>query len=441
MVDLRDLDLRGRNLSNLDLRHTNLRAADLRNCVFNKTALNNADLSGSDLQGADLSGALGLEAWQFRGTDTREAVLTKEIALWKGLDVIDKAGPALSQQFLVLLAACFYCWLSIASTTDAALILGAATISLPIVQTPISIVLFYSVAPFLVFIAFFYFVLSLHMLWEALAKLPAVFPDGRRLDERAYPWPLIQKVRKHYRLLESRGDFGLQTRFVISLGSLIAYATVPITITIFWLRSLVKHSAILTGWIEILTFLSVLIATQFHHWAVDTLKGFIPFEIDSWKAMFYVEAMKYWVPALTGTALVLVIGSWQGVRTMPAYLFEAELSSKPAGWTEGSDLKAVIGARLRDADLRHAQLQYSFLAKADLSTADLRDADLHMADLREANLVDANLEGADLAFADLRGAELAAAGGLTAEQLQHARMDQTTLLPSKLEYLLPKPEK
>ncbi|MFH8552313.1 pentapeptide repeat-containing protein [Streptomyces celluloflavus] len=80
----------------------------------------------------------------------------------------------------------------------------------------------------------------------------------------------------------------------------------------------------------------------------------------------------------------------------------------------GADL---IGARLRKADLRGANLRGAYLIGADLTGADLRLADLIGADLR----------GADLSGADLTGSIF-----LTQAQLNAAKGDLNTRLPSAL---------
>ncbi len=80
----------------------------------------------------------------------------------------------------------------------------------------------------------------------------------------------------------------------------------------------------------------------------------------------------------------------------------------------GADL---IGARLRGADLRGAGLRGALLLAADLTGADLSAADLIGADLRDA---------------DLSGADLTGAIFLTQAQLNAARGDAATRLPSGL---------
>ncbi len=80
----------------------------------------------------------------------------------------------------------------------------------------------------------------------------------------------------------------------------------------------------------------------------------------------------------------------------------------------GSDL---IAAKLRKADLRGANLRGALLIAADLRGADMREADLIGADFRDA---------------DLRGANLTGSLFLTQAQVNAARGDVYTKLPSAL---------
>lgn len=80
----------------------------------------------------------------------------------------------------------------------------------------------------------------------------------------------------------------------------------------------------------------------------------------------------------------------------------------------GADL---IGAKLKDADLRGANLRGAYLIGADLRGADLRLADLIGADFRDA---------------DLRGADLTESFFLTQSQLNAAKGNAGTKLPSSL---------
>jgi uncharacterized protein YjbI with pentapeptide repeats len=90
---------------------------------------------------------------------------------------------------------------------------------------------------------------------------------------------------------------------------------------------------------------------------------------------------------------------------------------------------ARAGVRDRE-DRRGADLVGADLAGADLRGASLRGASLVGADLRGADLRLADLTGADLRGADLGGADLTGAIFLTQSQLEAARGDPGTSLPS-----------
>ena len=86
----------------------------------------------------------------------------------------------------------------------------------------------------------------------------------------------------------------------------------------------------------------------------------------------------------------------------------------------------------RGPDLRGADLAGKDLKGADLAGACLRGALLIGADLRYANLSYADLTGADLRGADLSGAKLETSLFTSQPQLDSAKGNSTTKLPSRL---------
>ncbi|GEM_PF-832354 len=400
--DFRGFDFRNNELVNANFRGAILISADLSGQDLSGVEFEGANLCEANLRGAKLEQASGLEAWQLRGADVTGAALPPKIAEFKGLEQVAKIAPAAAKQFLVMIAACLYCWLTIAGTTDVALILGSATLPLPVVQTPIRITGFYWFAPLVLVTVFLYFQVNLHRMWEALAKLPAVFPDGRRLDEHVYPWLLIQKVRGRYKRL--RGEYTFTPQLENRLGSALAYGVTPATLLAFLARALVKHDAWLTGLHIALCTLALLIALLCHRSAVDALEG-AP-TVRGWRYLLRSPSIR-----ACGVCLLACVALWFGaarrLATSGAFLADAELSVKPDGWVDGQkDISRVKGARLEGADLRNANLYGAFLVKADLSYADLSGADLRAADLRGAVLDGANLLSADLASTNLQGALL-----------------------------------
>jgi uncharacterized protein YjbI with pentapeptide repeats len=91
-----------------------------------------------------------------------------------------------------------------------------------------------------------------------------------------------------------------------------------------------------------------------------------------------------------------------------------------------------LGADLRGADLRGADLVGKDLRGADLAAASLRGARLIGADLTGADLSGADFTGTDLRGADLSAADLTGSIFLIQSQLDAAKGDPGTMLPTSL---------
>lgn len=98
------------------------------------------------------------------------------------------------------------------------------------------------------------------------------------------------------------------------------------------------------------------------------------------------------------------------------------------GQKERSGRRIAIG---RGADLMGADLR-----RTNLRGANLRGAYLIAADLRETDLSGTDFIGADLRDADLRGADLSGSIFLTQAQINSAKCDARTKLPSSLKRIL-----
>lgn len=114
-----------------------------------------------------------------------------------------------------------------------------------------------------------------------------------------------------------------------------------------------------------------------------------------------------------------------------AQLTEADVSTKPPGWSGREDeIVLVNGANLNRLSLRYIQAYGAFLLKAHLWRTDLRNAYLSEADLREANL-----RQADLQFAVLDRARLTRAT-LPEADLRNANLDRADLRDANLSFAL-----
>ena len=133
---------------------------------------------------------------------------------------------------------------------------------------------------------------------------------------------------------------------------------------------------------------------------------------------------------------ILIRANLMGANLMGANLRRANLRRANLS---GADLMRVDlrEADLSGADLSGVNLSGVNLSGVNLSRADLMEANLSGANLRRADLSGADLSGAYLKLADLSGADLARADlwgaiDLTQKQLNSARIDERTRLPSYL---------
>ncbi|MFB3062010.1 MAG: pentapeptide repeat-containing protein [Candidatus Binatia bacterium] len=494
--------LQGANLSNANLQGSVLLKADLQEANLTSAKLRKADLSGADLKGAvlieanlreahltkailreanlqdtDFSDATGLLDSQLAGTNLSGARLPDSIAKFEGLKQVEETSRNARKIFFIVLLGCAYSWLTIATTTDARLVTDSPSSPLPIIHTEIPIATFYWVAPVMLLTLYFYLHLYLQRLWQGLSRLPAVFPDGRALDERAYPWLLNGLTRSYLKQLKDHRPS--LSRLEIFFSTVLAWWIVPATLLLFWLRYLPRHDWMGTA----LHIGLIVIASAFwvlsRHLTKKTLRleerprytwkralgdartyqgamlatgifglGIIFYNlslgaIDGIPDRFLSPTYTVSIPMPLKLTLVLKFpnnGLSDVQRWVPraielihhspfANLTEEDVSLKPPNWTgRHEEIPLVKGALLKGRDLRFTNAARAFLVKADLREADLTGANLAQADLRKANL-----EGADLNRADLRGAILTGVVGLRQEQINRACVDEKTRLPLSLE--------
>lgn len=459
-ANLQDAHLHKADLRGAHLRQSNLKFADLRE----------TNLRDVDLQDADLTDAKGLLAGQLAGANVSGAKLPDDIQKFQGLEIVAETSQNSGRVFIATLLGCIYTWLTVATTTDVRLLTNSASSPLPVIGTEIPIVGFYWVAPLVLLCLYCYLHLYLQDLWRALASLPAIFPDGRALDERAYPWLLNGLVRSHFVLLRRSRPPLFWLKFGLSI--LLAWWVVPMTLLGVWARYLSRHdwggSLFHIGLVGI----SIGAGAGFYKIAARTLRG-EPWEPSPWKRFWgQARSPRTWVETGGGVILYLLLlllsyGAINGVppriyeyadlpprppdveatdirRVVPlvfravaldpfADLFEADVSTKPAGWTGQKDegVALVRGARLSLQNLQYAFAMRAFLVNADLRWADLRGAILIEADLRGADLFAAKIQRANLHKANLRGANLTVAE-LQGASLENAHLRGATLRGANL---------
>jgi len=189
-------NLAGLNLSGVDFSGCDLRDADLNHCKFSRARFQGANLWNADLSDSDLRDACDLIPAQLAATDLTRAQLPEGLREFGIMESANALSDSSSKVFLTMLVAVVYTFLTLATTRDVQIITNANTTNLPILAVEMPIVSFYAVTPAILLALFVYFHIYLQRLWERIAMLPAFFPDGRRLDEKSYPWLLNDLVRE-----------------------------------------------------------------------------------------------------------------------------------------------------------------------------------------------------------------------------------------------------
>ena len=435
-ADLSGANLAGLDLDGYDLSGLDFRGANLARVMFGDAQVEGASFRAADLQEADLSRARGLLAPQLAGADLAGARLPEDLQEFAGLKHVDAASSHVQRLFFILLSVCVYCWLTIAVTTDASLLNNFAEQPLPIIGTKINLVMFYWAAPFLLLCVYLYFHLCLQRLWEALAGLPGVFPDGLPLPRRVHPWLWNGLVWAYFPRLRDRRPplLGLQKILAI----LLVWWAGPLTILALWWRYLPTHDWTIT--IVHLLFLTLALdgALGFSLLARATL-NLKERRTFRWKRVW--KTAKGMALLLTTAAIMAIFITWSrsaigvggDLPLIYADLREADVSQKPPQWTgKPGDIDLVRGADLRQRDLRRADAYMAFLVKANLDNAKLQHAELPSANLQQAILTNARLQKAILQGADLRKANLSGAD-LQQANLSWANLQQANLSGADLQ--------
>ena len=433
-ANLRAVKLQGATLSGVDLSGTDLREADLSKVrIVDQSNLTGASFQDANLRDADLGNTRGLDPVRLAGADLTGATLP-EAGEEDRFDLgnVEEASRNARKLFLSMLLVCAYTVLTAATTTDSSLVTNSGTSPLPIIGSRIPIVEFYMVTPVLLLGFYIYFHLYSQRLWQRLGALPAIFPNGRRLDTAVYPWMLNGLVTAHRRRLRKDLPPFFWLQYWASTAA--AWGVVPVTVLALWGSHLTRQDTAGSYWLAVVQLVCVGFGLSFYLTARTTLRGgqvrprVEPRKKLDWAGAARGAALLAWGGLLAYSSNEAASGALFGF-SFSANFERQEVSVKPPGWS-WEDLRLVHGARLAGRNLRNLDAQSAFLARADLQEADLTEADLRDADLREANL-----EGAVLLFADLRGALVAeeiegwGKGSLTDEQIQQAIGDAATVIP------------
>ena len=461
-ADLVDARLSNAHFNKTILKGADLTLADLREATLVQANLAEATLLGTQfqqasLQAADLQGATGLLGPQLAGTNLYGATLPESTSPFVGLKLVRetavKAGWLTG--LTVLLNALV--WSRIFTTPDSQLVKNSSALPFSALRSILPFIPFYLFGPVVILSLYLCFHLYMQRLWDGIAQLPAVFPDGRRLDA-CLPWFARWSARMHFKWL--RNSQSPLAFLEAAIAILVLYWVAPATVLLFWARYMTLEDLRGTTLHILLVVGAIAAALNFPRMAgkafeFDTPRLSSAEKLSRRRTALILRA----VPPGVGLFLFLLsIGTFVGVphdyrdtaqASAPgisawaadilwtvgynpfAQLTEAEVSTKPSGWTgRDEEIALVKGANLNRLKMRYVQAYGSFLVKAHLWRTDLRNAYLSEADLREANL-----RQADLRFAVLDRAKLARAT-LPEADLQNANLDRADLRDANLSFAL-----
>ncbi len=459
-AELVDARLKDALLHKTILKRADLTLADLRAATLVQANLAEANLLGTqfqeaNLQAADMHGATGLVSPQLAGTNLFGAVLPETISPFEGLKLVrETAGKAGWLMCLTLLLDGLV-WLRIFTTPDSQLVRNSSALPFSALQTTLPFIPFYLFGPVMILCLYLYFHLYMQRLWDGIAQLPAIFPDGRRLDAWL-PWFARWSARRHFKWL--RNSQSPLAFLEAAIAILLLYWVAPATVLLFWgrymtledLRGTTLHILLVVG--------AVAAAMNFPRLAGRAFGPDSTRLSNAEKSSSRRIALIFrGIPPGIGLLLFLLsMGTFLGVphdyraaagsptlgiRAWAAdilwtvgynpfaQLTEADVSTKPPGWTgREEEISSVKGANLNGLSLRYIQAYGAFLVKARLWRTDLRSAYLSEADLREANLRQVDLQFAVLDHARLTRATLPEA------DLRNANLDRADLRDANLSF-------
>ena len=481
-LNLEGSDLTDTNLQQALLNETVLKGADLLLTDLQGASLMQANLQGANLlgarlreanlQGANLDAATGLLAAELAGTNLTFAKLPAEVATAEDVKYVSRRGRHANWLVSALLLLNALACGRVVTVSDAQILRNATLFPFPVLRNGVPLAQFFLLCPVLIGGLYLWLHVYLQRLWEATAALPAIFENGRRLDQ-SLPWIVSWPARSYFKWLREprSGLAGVEKAICLIL----LYWVSPAAMILFWgryltlqdLRGTILHAVLIAAAITGAIHFPRSAARAFRSdgsasspprpsesqpqtptlpdEAIGEAQAVLAKKREVSPAHGLSAAHKGFrflrIPIGAGFGLILCLLSTGIIAGTPhggnpaqgigsespwtwaadalwlvgydpyARVTEAEISRKPAGWTgsDAAEISRVQGANLGGLRLRYLQAYGAFLAKARLRQADLRYSYLSEADLRQANLRQASLRSAMLDQAKLEGAMLQSA--------------------------------
>lgn len=168
--------------------------AELSDLDFAQSNLNQTTFYWSNLSGANLRSSTGVWAGAFRGADLAGATLPQDISFVSIIDRIQAAVSLARPAYLTNLVTCAAVILSVLVTSN------ASTIMLPLFGIPVDTVSFAIYGLSQSAIISVYVGIYLVRIWEGVAELPVIHPNGLATPDLVSPWTVIAPMRLHLRV-------------------------------------------------------------------------------------------------------------------------------------------------------------------------------------------------------------------------------------------------
>lgn len=406
------MDRSDEDFSNLDLS-----GSDLSDSTFYRANFLNANTWNCDFRNSDLTGARNFSEAQLAATDLTNAKLPEEMAKFESLDSVKDLSDKSSRIFVTLLFSIVFTTIISATTKDSRLLTNTGLVKLPVVNIDAPVLLFYLLTPLILCAILVYFHISLQRLWEAMATLPAIFPNGRRLDEKTPGWLMNDIPRQHIPRLRAATPAASRLQWFVCI--LLAYWIVPFAILFLWTQSLRLENWFLTGTCIFCFGISVATASGFLSLMDRTLarkrSDTLKFEQRSMQLLGHAWGL------LSGgfAAASLLILSYYGIEydvTTPSPIVDSlhaikiqtepsvdneDISTRPATWTglsntSNPEIAATRGMRFSNMRLRRLHASNAFFVKSVFYLVDLTGGSFYRSDLRAVYLDQVN--GANIKF-------------------------------------------
>jgi uncharacterized protein YjbI with pentapeptide repeats len=408
------------------------------------------DLTGRDLSNADLRNVEGLLPEDLARANLAGAQLPPDFE-FGGVDHANQIAQAARPVYLAMILTCAYTALTVAGTTDSQLLSDSLSTALPVLDFKVPLSGFFILAPTVLLATYLYLHSYLQRLWEEIAKLPTVFPDGRTIESHLHPWLLSRFSQLHRKATDKR--VGLYQRIETLIAAFLAWGLVPLTLWFFWLRYLAKHEWIGTG-IQIAVFvIAVGLGMYFQQLATATLRAerlhgrvagliggvLVAFTLALSSAAYYAledgtERYACRDLRVASSSLPLWKRAIAFARSFTyADLSRLSVSQRPTNYwliSEADRLVSLSTQSLQGQNLRHLEAIRTFFAGSDFSNADLTmscmvGADLQGARFQKTIFSATNLTGADLRTANLeRAIFVGAKTNFTEANLQGAKLGE-----------------